>query len=96
MNDEAETSIKVEGRDCKVLYRFPVLWESWECDSEGWIVEDSGQPKLVFTNHGSAYFASEDALTERMFCYHAALLKSAEALEMIRSTDKTNGNNQIL
>ena len=76
--------VDVQGHTCKVLYKFPVLWHSWECDSEGWVVDDAGQSRLVLTNHGSAHFADEETLKERMLYYHAVLLKSAEALELIR------------
>lgn len=84
MYGEIEKTIEVAGQHYDVVYKFPVLWESWECDSEGWVVKDAGQNRLVLTNHGSAYFATEEHLAERMFYYHAVLLKSAEALELIK------------
>jgi hypothetical protein len=93
---DEETEVIVEGGSYKILYKFPVLWESWECDYEGWVVDDNGKNRLVFTNHGSKHFASDESLKERMLYYQAVLLKSAEALEMVRHIDKADGNNKIL
>lgn len=42
----------------KEIFRFPVLWEGWECDSIAFVMErEDGTRYVKMTNHGSPYIA---------------------------------------
>ena len=68
----------------KVIFVFPVLWESWECDSRGEIHErPDGTRYLQMTNHGSPYEAKPTELGKKIHEYREAIKKTREALRLL-------------
>lgn len=68
----------------KVLLKFSVLWEGWECDSTAWVMErQDGTRYLKMTNHGGEYEAKTDELHARMAEYERVLTETRKALEML-------------
>ena len=68
----------------KEIFKFPVLWEGWECDSLGWVVEDDdGSRFIVMTNHGSPYEADPQELRDRIAEYHRVITESERALSLL-------------
>jgi len=58
-------NIEVQGHTYKILEKFPVMHVGWECDSEGYLVEDENKiVKIVMTNHGFFYFPTAIEMQE--------------------------------
>lgn len=76
--------IRVENKNYPVVQQFVVLHEAWECDSEGWIVYDNKEYKLVLTNHGCKYFANYEELVERINFYEQVLKDSKDAVDLLK------------
>lgn len=76
--------MQVEGREVEVLMVFPVMHSGWECDEKGFVVNDNGTKKIVLTNHGSAYFASEMELSLKIEEYKHAIASAESALDIIK------------
>lgn len=70
----------------KTLLTFPVLWEGWECDSEGRVCEFDGVRFLVLTNHGSPYRAEVQELHDKLAEYRNVIAATEKAIELL-STD---------
>ncbi len=69
MQERIENPVKVDGVKYKAIFIFEILWESWDCDSTAWVVETTEGNKVVFTNHGTAYFIDNEELQERIDNY---------------------------
>ena len=51
----------------KTIYTFPVLYEGWDMDEEGYVKEtENGDRYLVLTNHGQEYKADHKELRDKM------------------------------
>lgn len=86
--EEASMHIQVEGKHFKAIKKIRVLWESWECDSTAWIVEDNSERKVVMTNHGQHYFAKKEDLESKIKEYKDIINETEEALSMLNDTTK--------
>jgi len=67
----------------KVIYRFRILYDGWELDNEGWIVEDEkGKRTLRSTSHGTEFDWNKEGLIEKIVETQASLdgLKQAYKL----------------
>lgn len=69
MQERLKVPVKVDGIEYKAIFIFDLMWESWDCDDTAWVVQTQEGNKVVFTNHGSAYFATNDELQERIDNY---------------------------
>lgn len=70
----------------QIVFRFPVLWEGWACDSTGWIIErEDGSRYLRLTNHGSPYEANPEELLERIAEYEKVINLTRKALDILNS-----------
>ena len=77
----------------KILKEFPILWQAWECDnvgyivdSVGYIVDHNGETKLVTTNHGTPYFSDVTELQERIMEYKRVIEATREAISLLGHT----------
>ncbi len=69
------------------IFKFPVLHEAWECDSDAWVMErPDGTRYLRMTNHGAAYEASLDDLRKRIAVYESVIAQSRKAIELMTPT----------
>ena len=68
----------------KIILEFPVLWEGWECDSTGWVMERAdGTRYLRMTSHGGKYEGELDELHERISEYERVLAETRKALDLL-------------
>lgn len=72
----------------KIIFEFPVLWEGWECDSVGWIMEREGGTRYAkMTNHGRPYIAPLYELGNKILEYTNATNKTKQAIEIAKGAD---------
>lgn len=75
--------------DLKVIYRFGVLFEGWECDSKAWVVEDKkGKRWIETTNHGSKCIATKEFLEDQIEFYQSAIDQTKHALALVAENEK--------
>lgn len=68
----------------KVIFTFPVLWQGWECDSIGWIMERPDSTRYIrLTNHGGEYEAKPEKLCDKIAEYQTAISATREALLLL-------------
>lgn len=85
---DSRRNVISENQD-KEIFEFTVLWEAWECDSKGWVMErPDGTRYLSTTSHGSEYEAKPEELHERIAEYERVLNETRQALELIMHDDK--------
>lgn len=73
----------------KIIFEFPVLWEGWECDSVGWIMErESGTRYAKMTNHGTPYIAPLHELITKILEYESAINKTKLAIALVGTENK--------
>jgi hypothetical protein len=65
-------AVKISAEEYPILKTFPVLYEGWECDSVGMVVEKDGKQVAVLTNHGIPYFPTKQKLELLVDTYNAA------------------------
>jgi hypothetical protein len=69
-----------------LIKSFPVLWETWACDSEWYLTQNSNGDKiLVATDHNSPYIGSPEELKERIEYYKEITKESEEILKELES-----------
>jgi len=74
----------VERKFGKVLHEFTVPHAGWEVDHTGWICEDSdGNKKVVLTNHGAPYVATERELEKELRLLEKYVSEIEKALSII-------------
>lgn len=67
----------------KLRLRFDIAHVGWECDSNGWVVEQAGKRHLILTNHGSPYIAQPRVLAALVTKYAALITATAAALDVL-------------
>jgi len=68
------------------LFEFPVLYQNWECDPTGWIVEDfDGTLKIVLTSHDVEYIGTILELEDNIKYYQDAINDTKKAIDMIKT-----------
>ncbi len=79
-----ENKMEIDTTD-KIIFKFPVLWECWECDSEAWIMEKLDKTRyILMTNHGSKYIANKGELWDRIEEYKTVIRKTETALDILK------------
>lgn len=76
--------VTVNGTKYEVAHTFPVLYQGWECDSQGYVVKKGNKHCLVLSDHGRLYFAKESELKSKIEEYESAIQASKEAISLIR------------
>ena len=72
----------------KVIYTFPVLYEGWEMDENGYIKEtDDGDRYLILTSHGMEYKADPQELRDKIDEYRNAIKMSEHALSLLTNKE---------
>ncbi len=79
----------VEGKEVKVLFEFPVLYQGWECDNIGYLVLDGNKKRIVMSSHGCNFFPKNKVIEEKMKEYRNAIRLTKIALK--QSYEKTEG-----
>lgn len=65
------------------VYHFPVLWDGWECDSNGFVCKDDSDNKFyVLTNHGDPYISNEKELKEKIKEYKEVIQLTEKAIKI--------------
>jgi len=83
MDMKLEEISKTSGKVLTVLCKFDLAYPGWECDSEGWVVEDEYKERfIVLTNHGGPYFAEREELLNQINSYHSLIVQTFNALNM--------------
>lgn len=69
----------------KLLNKFDVYYTGWECDSEGFVVEDVKTKKqlIMLSNHGSLYIASQKELNSMLDEYKDIYKQTKELFEKL-------------
>jgi hypothetical protein len=69
----------------KLILKFPVLWEGWECDSTAWVYEmqDGSRYLLVGSSEDRRNAESLAFLEGKIAEYEAALEGARTALELL-------------
>lgn len=68
----------------KIIFNFPVYYSGWECDYEGWIMEDTDGKKFIkLTNHGEPYVASTQELESFIKDYLGAITAMEKAIKLL-------------
>ena len=68
----------------KTIYTFPVLYEGWDMDEEGYVKEtENGDRYLVLTSHGREYKADPQELRDKIDEYRNAIKMSEHALSLL-------------
>ncbi len=44
--------VTIDDENYPVIFEFPVLWQGWELDDVGYIIEYDGENRLVWSDHG--------------------------------------------
>lgn len=66
------------------IYRFPVLKEGWEIDSNGWIaVRPDGTRTIILTNHGNEYEAAPEELHDLIRSYERVISDTKMGLDLL-------------
>jgi hypothetical protein len=79
-------------REYPVILDFPMPRVGWEMDNTGYVVLDGDKRRLVFTSHGTPYFATAENAAEMLTLYseaeagltHAINLTKENVIEMVR------------
>jgi hypothetical protein len=67
----------------KIIHTFPVLYQGWECDATGWVMERrDGSRYIKMTNHGGEYVADVIRLENKISEYNNAILATKKAIEL--------------
>jgi len=70
--------------ELRKIFEFKVYWHAWECDSEGYVMEDvTGKRHLILTNHGSMYIAEEQQALAKIEEYQEAIRETQKALYLL-------------
>lgn len=67
-----------------VIHFFPVLWQGWESDEVGAVVQQDGRRFLVVTDHGRAVKCTQDRLTSKIEEYERAIRETRAAIELLK------------
>ena len=79
-----EKYLKIDNVFYQILSEFKVMHSGWESDDKGYtVITGNGEEKVVFTNHGKAYFAHKEEILEKVEQYQSA--KSLLLLAAIKS-----------
>jgi hypothetical protein len=66
--------------DVKLLAAIPLMYQGWECDEWGWVVEYQGKPVLVMTDHGSPSIMDAEELRDFILRYSEGIQLVVKAL----------------
>lgn len=80
---------RIEMPDNKVkefvsIMTFPMPRIGWESDNLGYVVEDGGEKRIVFTSHGVPYFATEKEAKEMLTLYSEAKAGMTHAINLMK------------
>ena len=77
----------IKEHNLEVIYQFPVMYSGWECDYNGWVVEEiaSKERKIVLSNHNTLYFADIKEIEECIDEYQDVINKTKKALELLKN-----------
>lgn len=71
------------GRVKKILHTATLLYEGWEMDNKGWIVElDDGSRAALTTSHGGVYAWSKAEAEEKLAETEASAASIRKAIEL--------------
>lgn len=78
-------NIILNNGEYKLLNKFDVYYTGWECDSEGFVVEDVKTKKqlIMLSNHGSLYIASQKELNSMLDEYKDIYKQTKELFEKL-------------
>lgn len=72
----------------KVIYTFTVLHESWECDSQAWVMQNKhGKRWIETTSHGSRYDANVVEFEDKIKEYQSVIDQTKRALELVAGNE---------
>lgn len=74
---------KIDISTYNIIMSFPVLYDGWEMDNRGHVLEKDGEVCLALSSHGRFYKAPHSDLTAKMDEYQAAIDQSTKALKML-------------
>lgn len=76
-------------KEHKVILEFPILYQGWELDDKGWVMErEDGSRYLLTTNHGSHYLGDPERLRDKIKEYEEAIELTEEALQLAGGDDE--------
>ena len=75
---------KIEQEFGKIICKFPVLHHNWECDGEGFVVENDNKRVLILTDHNKPYVASIDELRLKISDYRGAIQEAERAIFLLK------------
>ena len=71
----------------KVIFEFPILYEGWEMDEKGEVIErNDGSRYIRLTNHGKPYIAEVSELEEKIAEYQKVIGETNKAIELVSPT----------
>lgn len=74
--------------EAKIIYTFTVLHESWECDSQAWVMQNNnGERWIETTSHGGRYDAKVDEFEDKIKEYQSVIDQTKRALELVAGND---------
>lgn len=72
----------------KIIYTFTVLHESWEFDSQAWVMQNKhGERWIETTSHGSRYYAEAGEFEDKIKEYQSVIDQTKRALELVAGND---------
>jgi hypothetical protein len=76
-------TVTVEDEDYETITYFNMYHLGWECDTKGFVVKTADGPKFVLTNHGTAHFASEETIKNKIKELNGAVKAMKSALTAV-------------
>lgn len=76
-------TVTVDDESYETITYFDMYHLGWECDSKGFVVKTDNGPKLVLTDHGNPYFASEETIKNKIKELNGAVKAMKTALTVI-------------
>ena len=83
-NTKIYESITIDDNIYMPIYSFDVAHLGWDCDTEGWVAQDSsGNKVIISTNHWRLNIVSKEELAEKIKEYKKWIFGTEKALELL-------------